>query len=235
MTLDEINNLTLNDVFEIILNRIVNFSTIPKNEIKYIFADTLLSKYENLILNSKLLKPLLSVFELDLEAYKEELRIAEAERIVKDNEARQIAEHRAAMLERWNAITNLRECVNDSNLAIYINDNLLDESLLASIETLSAELALAADQKTAIENRIKKGKEVKEFCEMLINLVAGANIEGNKTIEEVDAIQAALAPIETLLNYRRPAKAKELILAITDPSMLELKTIALQLYSIYGV
>lgn len=101
MTYEEINALTINDVFFQLLYRLVDFSEIPENEERYIFIEepNYDDLYNSIIIHESLSMPDLSAFEAELLVYQEELRVEEQARL--DEIAR-----KEALYARWNVIKN---------------------------------------------------------------------------------------------------------------------------------
>lgn len=227
MTLEEINELTLDGVFEIILNRIVNFFIIPSGDEKYTFLTNYPSKYENLVIHPWLVKPPLETMGIEFEKYRNELR-----EVI-------LLEQRAALRLRWEAIPNLRECntyrgIDFPNPAIYININLEDESLLTTIEDLSPTLLAIVNAEKALQDKAELGKKIRAFCDLILNTVAGDNEQSGLTANQVDDMQGILEPIEAWLRRDRPRKAKELIQAITSPDLVPMRDVVLSLYFKHG-
>ncbi len=239
MTLETINNLTVEETFDTLLNRLIDFSIIKKGEMKFIFADGLGTKHDRLILNSRITKPQLSDFEAELLLYQEELRFALGKAELEE-ELRKKEEARISALQiRIDAVPNMRECVSHlsidaPNIAIFRVLLLDEEDLLIQIETISPSLSALQAKKEVIANTIKKGKDTKEFCNKILHFVAGSNVDSEATDEQIDKMLADLEPIEKALKDNRPMKAKALIEAITDENYLVLKTIVLELYTEVG-
>lgn len=158
--------------------------------------------YERLLMNNK---PAESVFTGHLNTWK-----AEKLAIV-------------AFYSRINALPgdirlHAQKCSLDQpNLALLIKqikDN-FDEAKLSCLEdkvsVVTAELAAETER----EDRIKRGKQAREFSTLILDLVAGFNIDRQLTAEQITTMQTTFAPIMALLQAGRPTSAKPLIEAIT--------------------
>lgn len=158
--------------------------------------------YERLLMNNK---PAQSVFTGHLNTWK-----AEKLAIV-------------AFYNRVNALpddirSHAQKCSLDQpNLALLIKqirDN-FDETKLACLEdkvpVVTAELAAETER----EELIRRGKQAREFSTLILDLVAGFNIDRQLTAEQITTMQTTFAPIMGLLQAGRPTSAKPLIEAIT--------------------
>lgn len=182
----EIVDLTVENSFEILLNRLVDFSVITNGEIKFIFIDGVESKYDRLILNSLIIKPTLAEFETGLLAYKDELTIAkaaaEARAILDAEEAARIADWTA----RLDALPNLKETMvayneDQPNPATYKLKFIAEKALvdLEAFEALSLSLwdaytadkvikdAKLADLDAKVKDKTMKLEELLEYLELI--------------------------------------------------------------------
>ena len=81
------------------------------------------------------------------------------------------------------------------------------------------------DQKNKLrQDRIVRGKIAKEKCDNALALVAGFNLDAEKTEEEIDAMEAEFSLVLDALNKRRPEKAKRLIMLVEKEELAELKS-----------
>jgi hypothetical protein len=237
MTLEEIDALTLEEVFNTILQRVVDFSIVPDGETKFILADVGATKYERLILNSKIIRPQLSEFESDLEIYKEELRFKLKEEELKAIEDARVVEWKS----RLDALPNLREIAeeqdfSESNIETlkykFIKNKTLTD--LENLEALSATKATEKEQLDAIWAKVERGKEIRELCLVILDLVTGFNDESGLDETTLDAMEEELEPIRAKLAKNRPMKAKKMIEGVTNPAYAQLKTVILSLYTRAG-
>lgn len=163
MTLIEIAALSLEDEFrsfEIILNRLVDFTSIPQEEESYYYSEGV-SSYEKLELHSSLSKPSLDAFSAELEIYREELRVVEQARL--DEVARQ-----ESLVSRWDAVRSrdmgnpaFYTVVNDQpNARKYMHDLIIDKAreveaddIMTQIEAKDIELVVAIEANQYAEDR----------------------------------------------------------------------------------
>ena len=226
MDLAEIDALTVEDVLDILLFRLVDFSGIDK-EIQFVFADAAPTKYENLILNSKLTKPHIADFEAELLIYKEELRFKLGQAEIARLEAEKKEAEIEAFTERTNAIVDIHQCmrhigITASNLAIIEAHMLrdLDYELLELLEAATPEVIAEMQAVGEEDALLKLGREYRQVCQDVLDLVTGYNRYITRPGTEVDTLQGKYSSIEKALKDNRPITAKALLDAAPDDEFL---------------
>ncbi len=145
-------------LFEILLHRLVDFSIVPEGQTKFFYADTEGTFHERLILNGLLTKPSWTEFEAEEAEYNNEIYMA-AEKARLEQEERDAEEARVLeWTNRLKALTRFRSTMTslgnlESNPALVkreIIDN-KDESVLIQYETAHAVIKTAYDLQEGIE------------------------------------------------------------------------------------
>ncbi len=217
MTLEEINDLSLNEVFEVILRRVD--STTP-----YILHDDdLKSPYANLEMDPM---PDFNLLEEEFVVYKQELLDTENERLRKVD-----------IVQRWEAMTRnvstLRSLHDIPNPAAWLRDLLLNEDhtfvedFLVEIETAHPSVDAAETFQEEIALNIQQGADSQNLCNSILALVGGHNIAANLTTEEIQAFIVSFTTIQTLLKNNMPTTAKPLIEVVVGYDTLKAKILAL--------
>ena len=165
MNLKQINELTLDDCFTVILRRLIDFSEveIPEGELAYYIMDDEtgeLSMFDRLAINAAIEKPLFANFEAEFEKYKAEL--------VKIEEAR-LAEiaRQEALNNRWKALGLIdqghpwfyRKVQNIPNCHKHVTDLIKEKKKDAEVQEL---MSLMEETKTIILSENANKDKVKE-------------------------------------------------------------------------
>lgn len=85
---------------------------------------------------------------------------------------------------------------------------------MPGIITVNTEKQQTILDQRAKELRIIAGKKAREACQSVLDLVAGFNLEGNLTSEQIDSMVTAMAAPLQALQLNRPTMAKGLIQAV---------------------
>jgi len=140
--------MTIEEQFEFLLNRLIDFSSVPRGEIKFTYADTEGTKFDNLILHSTLTKPTMLELEAELAKYEEELYQEEQKRIIEEAARQAELERVAALKARW---MNVLKVIKVSNPLKYAMDHLEDEDQLIAYEADEVTRAAAEGKATQLE------------------------------------------------------------------------------------
>lgn len=100
--------------------------------------------------------------------------------------------------------------------------------LLSILPAAKAEQQAKQDK----EDKIKAGRDARQICEKVLDLIAGYNLARSLTIQQITQLQSTLSSAESALRAGRPSLAKSLITAITPDEVLvtaEMKSAALEL------
>lgn len=118
-----------------------------------------------------------------------------------------------------------------------IKDN-KDEAKLACIESKKVEVENEQLAEKARLDRIKKGRQAREFSNYILDIIAGYNIERKLTKGQINQMMVTFKDIFDALKAGRPDTAKELINAITPDGTIvtqEMKDAILLEYSKAGL
>lgn len=155
MTLQELNNLTLDDRLFQVAERLVDFSSVPQGEAPYRLEDGE-SKYDQLRLYGDLVKPSLEQFQAEFAIYKQELIDLEEARLA---EAARVED----IINRFNSLQDVYRVISEAGYQIgnpalemkrIIQEN--DQARLAEYEAIS----------NGLVNRINQeqiNKEAREY------------------------------------------------------------------------
>jgi hypothetical protein len=120
------------------------------------------------------------------------------------------------------------------------NDNIIQEAVFESVQIPSEfEIEfteIVPSEQEILNEKIKSGRDARETCEKVLDLIAGYNIERSLSIEQISQMQATLSSSEAALRAGRPSMAKVLIAAIDPDGVLvtsEMKNNALNLLANY--
>lgn len=138
---------------------------------------------------------------------------------------------------------NLIDAENDSlNVDLFLKGglgwrfaNIPAPSLDLLISLLPSALSAKAEQE-AKQAKIEAGKQAREVCEKVLDLIAGYNLSRSLSIEQITQMQALLSNSEAALRAGRPSLAKSLISAIIPDEVLvtaQMKADALELLANY--
>lgn len=160
------------------------------------------------------------VSESELEAefliFKQELLDAENERLRKEdfrNRINAIEDLSGSFHSIHNDIPNHAKFLKDLEDH---HDHEYVESIISALESKDAELKTQKINEGKIQAKKKMGGSVRLICAELLDMVAANNIEKSLTGEQIDQMELDYSDILKALQNNRPAKAKDLIVAM-DP------------------
>lgn len=227
--LERLNNSTLDDYFFTVLNRLVDFSSIPVEEQPYTQdSDEELSLYERLIIHSSLEKPTLQEMEGEFLVLKAELISAEEVSLV---EIARIQD----LKDRWQTLLDLNigysfcppstsEYINAptyySKIIMGNSDKDDAESELSGCESRAQTLKTTSDSLNGRESKKLLGRKARLLCQDILDLVAGYNQARSLTTEQIDEMKTTFATAKTYLQDGQPWGAKIAIDAITPDDVL---------------
>jgi hypothetical protein len=192
MTLQEIADLTVNDVKDELLFR--------------------LEKTEEEATQQEL--------DDELVVLKQELTDAENARIAEEARRQDIEDRMAALSDLRMIVADLGK--DEPNLALYkkriLDEDLQAE--LAELEAQNATTQASIDKEAQADARRKSGKAARACCEDVLDIIAGINIEDARSAEDIDALKAAFSAAHELLKDARPVSAKAAIAAITPDALV---------------
>ena len=239
MNFEQINGLTLEKTYSILLGRILDLSVVPNGEqFVSLHSNEELDFYDRILLHPNLVKPSLEVLNSELVSYKQELTDAEQARL--DEVARV-----DNIVSRFEAIDNLQGAMEESGLffrnpALELK-RIISEDDQERLELLESSLASFKDKESAKKiksDRKEKGKLARQACEEVLEVVAGFNIERSLTKEQKDQMESENADLLQALMSKRPGKFKSLMVAKVPDGVLltqEMKDEVLEVLAKYGL
>lgn len=188
MTLEQIQNLTLNESFVEVLDGLIDFSQTPKGERSYWFFENEGSNYDRLELNKIFTKPSLKEMEAEFEIYKSKLTAKEEVRLIEKTRQNDLKYRFKTLKDRDAGLPAFYQIIkNTSNPAVYFTQSILKESnhslaesRLKAIEDADKVLRAASD---AIAYIAKRKAEYPSIEELIVALWEG---DQNK-INELEA------------------------------------------------
>lgn len=237
MTLQEIDQLTLESRIYVILDRLLDLSVLNQGEeiLSIIEAE---NYYDSVVLNSKLTKPSLIELEQELNIIKDELRVIENARLAE-------VERVTAIENRWQALDDIHGVYLHLNISVrnpmldlkrIIDEN--DVDYLSNLETAHSEIVAAESLKSSNENLVELGKNNRLICQEILDLIDGHVMDKNFTSEQKDQMETDYSQIMSALSFKRILKAKALIQAIDTSSSViteDMKTSILAVYTKHGI
>jgi hypothetical protein len=190
MTFNEINALTVESSIMDLLPRLVNFDSVPPEEMHYsVSNDDSLSMYERLSLHASLVKPELSDFEAELVVYKQELTDAEQARL---DEIARVAD----IIARYEAIPDIQKPFGRAGMSVtnpalemrrIISED--DQACLAELEQHASDIAAEKAAFEAANSYIDSRKsEYPKVEELIVALWEGDQAK----IDELEAARQAI-------------------------------------------
>lgn len=167
--LERIAALTLDEVFINILYRLVDFSTIPRDEVNYMVSeDVTLSMYDRVALHSSLTKPTLTAMDSDLVVYKQELTDIENARLAEIVRQNDLKARWKGIYDRDNGMPAFYSLIPDRpNHAVYLRDDILreqDHALAESrMQAIEAADVIVVKDKNAIAYKANRRKAYASF------------------------------------------------------------------------
>lgn len=103
--------------------------------------------------------------------------------------------------------------LSQSNLALLIRDirNNRDEVKLSCLESKIAEVEAEIQAENVRNERLERGRRSREFSNLILDLIAGFNIERQLTNSQTNEFTQTFRPITNLLQANRYDSAKDLI------------------------
>lgn len=221
MTLEQINSITLEDVFTTILGRMVDFSGVSseEEEVWTIDSNEDLSMYDRMTLHESLTKPNLADMELELVVFKQELTDDELARQLEVARIQDLKDRFKILKYRDVGMEAFRELFPDiPNKAAYFRDQILKEtdkdlaeSRLSDIEEEDIQHAAKDVLHQIREIKKDKGRNSRRISENILNLIDGIAIEKKLSENKHDQLQSSFSNINKALKNNRPKKAKNLL------------------------
>lgn len=106
----------------------------------------------------------------------------------------------------------------------------------AEYEVVIQDISLQNNAELLRQQKIKNGKDARETCQIVLDLIAGYNLERELTLEQISQLQNMLSQPEAALRAGRPSLAKLLISTVVPDEDLvttEMKSEALLLLTGY--
>lgn len=122
--------------------------------------------------------------------------------------------------------------------AIYETKQVLQDVLVApaEFEIIEEDITTEITKRNLIKEKREKGRDAREACEAVLDLIAGFNFDRELTAAQIDQMQATFANPEKALRAYRPSTAKVLISNITPDDVLvtqEMKDLCIELLANY--
>ncbi len=232
MTLQQMKDLTLDNIFFTILEQLIDFSAVPANEEKWVTSGEG-SLYDTTTLHYSLQKPTLAEMELTFLTYKDQM-ISDEEGRIEDIESRLMAMEHVDF--------TIRKVFPDvSNTAIWKKELILNENHseieenLSQLEEAHVPILEKATKKSARDIFISQGQKDRRICTEALELVGGHNKSSGLTTAEIMQQMATFSVVKTCLDSAMPISAKEELLKITDSSVDELKQMLIEHFTDNGI
>ena len=182
MTLAEIAALTLDDVFYIILDRLVDQSGVPEGEDWFTTTEGVTPLYERTTLHVSLTKPTLQEMEDDLVVYKAELTAVEEARIAEVERQLNLRNRIIVIYNRDNGFPAFYRIVaGEPNAKKYLHDLITDPDRAAEAENLvtqieAEDLVIQGELSDADTAEQARRDKVQDFKNNLAADINGMNI-----------------------------------------------------------
>ena len=231
MTLTEINNLTMNDVIEILLQRVLDYSVLGDGDQPYIL-DPLVDEndvrtfLQRVSFNTKLIIPVDLEAQLNAEflVYQQELLNEENARLAEIARMQDLKDRVKALKDINRTHFNLNPDI--PNVTLWIKENIYEadptsaENNLQALETEDANVKTAKDAQVVIDNKVATGQFVRKVCSYILDLVIGNNKEKNLTEAQLNQMEVDYANVFKHLQNYRPIDAKNAIVAMSPDGTL---------------
>ena len=235
MTFAEINNLTIEQTYLVLIPRILDLSVVPAGEPHVqLHENEELPFYERLLLHASLVKPSEQVFSNELDAYKQELTDAEQARL--DEEARV-----NALQARFDALGDLRGAMGklgkgDVNSKLEMK-RIIEEDDTAALDALES---ADVDFQNDIEDRNanEQAKKILALINQCVKVVMKHNIKNQLSAAQKDQQKTDHAALFQHLADYRPGKFKSALDGVQPDGTIvkqDLKDELLALLASYGV
>ena len=207
--IDKINALTLQDVWQYLLSRLVDAGDIPQ---PFFLREEGATFYERIDLDNSLTKPSLEDLNIELQKYKNELIVEENARIAEEERVK-------ALEERISKLGDVRAILNDlgssvRNHAIYLQEIIKNDDV-AELKKLEAQAEITkprVSEAISVEELIIKGERRIHRGMRILALINGINSsKENLTDMEVQRLLQVYSPIISALQTGSLATAKTLV------------------------
>ncbi len=132
-----------------------------------------------------------------------------------------------ALTDRFNSLTDRYRLVslaglNYSNPALILKNAIEsnDDSELAALEAQVSVVAAEVSAASLVANKVALGRQARETCQQVLDLITGFNYDRQLTAPEVTQMQSTFANIELALKSARPTTAKSLISQVEADGVL---------------
>jgi hypothetical protein len=153
-------------------------------------------------------------------------------RTVLVSEAKEEETIQTPVLDEEGNQTGIQELWNPAQEAIYRVEFFFPKEYEIDIQDITVQ----HNTELAVKNLISSGKQAREACHQVLDLIVGANLHRELTSSEVSEMQTLFEDIHEALKNFRPRTAKVLIENLTPDGIFvtnELKAIALQILQEY--
>ena len=239
MTHEQISALTVENSIGVLLDRILDLSSVPQGENWFaLHEDDSKPFYDRIILHPTLVKPSLQLINDELTDYKAEETAKEDARLAEVARVQDIK-------DRFNAIEDIRGAFEKASITAknpalelkrIIEED--DQTVLSSLESAATEFNSDKNKKKNREDKKKLGKIAVKACEACLELIAGFNITRSLTAAQKDSMATTYAPLLEALNQKRPGKFKSLVEGLTPDGTLvtdQMKTELLEELAEFGM
>jgi len=217
MNFEEINALTFESTYTVLLDRILDTSVVPRGEVNYgLHENETLSFYDRILCHPSLVKPSKELMDAELVAYKQELTEYEQARL--DELARV-----EAIKDRFEALNDvhgafLQAGFNVRNPAKELERIILEDNndMLDALESADVDFQdVIEDQKFD-----EYASKVVDIVNMCVKIVIKHNLKNGLSTSQKDQQKASHADLFGDLNDYRPAKFKVKLAASTPDGVV---------------
>ena len=221
MTLDQIDNMTLEDNLWQMIHRLVDIVGLPEGEaLLTLDEDDLLSDYDRIIINPIFIKPTLEELEAELILLKAELTAIEDARLAEIARVQDIN-------DRWSAMTDIRAVTSIQNPALELK-RIIRENDQAALETLEAAWVIHNQDmvvKAAEQQADEMLSQLLDSITGCIKIVAKFNMTSGLTSIQKDDQEEMYADVFKALKDYRPGKFKKYVTALIPDKTLVTQTL----------
>lgn len=239
MTHDKINNLSVENSIEVLLNRVLDLSSVPSGQAWFsLHEDDSKDFHDRIILHPTLVKPSLIIIQEELVAYKSELTAIEDARLAEIARVQDIKDRVGAINDIRGALLKASMVISNPAKEIERIIREDDQATLSTIESASTEVQADANKKENRKTKKKLGRIAVKACESCLELIAGFNITRNLTAAQKDTMASTYAPLLEALQQKRPGKFKVLVENLTPDGTLvtgQMKTELLEELTEFGI
>lgn len=212
MTFEEITALKIEDVYILLLDRILDTSSVPKGEaFVSLHENEELPFYDRILIHPSLVKPSLEVLNQELAAYKSELEAAEQARL---DEIARVEDIKT----RFEALVDVRGAIFKAGLDI---PNPLIELKRIIAEDDTERLSLLESMDALYQSEDLPKQQVKRAASNILRIINGCveivifhNIANGLSTAQKDQQKADHAALFQHLQDYRPAKFRQAVEAL---------------------